>query len=247
MGLHLRRAAAKDLRSRLPEQEIGWIGEGRRPFDDFIVGSLVPAAFERYARVLHPAWAPPTAGRVAPLRWDAVAEWSGRTAHALAQWDRLSDPVAGVAQPPPFAAPPDTGGLPPPSLAALCSVLESHTGTPGDCYIAVWDGYGWPVAAWAGPDVLDLENRSFHVRRGPLALALQVGWRTPTGLFHVQPPTLIWSSDRAWFVASDTDLDSTYVGGSDALVGAVITNPNLESWPMEITDDISAASDSVNL
>ena len=247
MGVHVRRAKAKDLRPRLPEHETGWIGAHRRPFHDYTVGSLVPVAFERYARVLHPAWAPSVAGMAAPLRWDSVAAWSGRTAHALAQWERLSAPAAGVVAPPPFAAPPDTGRLPPPSLAALCTVLASNTETPEDCFIAVWEGYGWPVAGWAGPDVLDLENRSFHVRRGPLMLALQVGWQLAPGPLRVEPPTLIWPADRAWFVAADPDLDSTYLGGSAALVKAVITHPDLESWPVGTSDDISAASDSINL
>ena len=246
MGFHLRQAKAEDLRPRLTEHVTGWIGAHRRPFHDHTVGSLVPVAFERYARVLHPAWAPPVAGMAAPVRWDSVATWSSRTAHALAQWECLSVPAAMVVQPPPFAAPPDTGGLPPASLAALCTVLASHTGTPEDCFIAVWDGYGWPVAGWAGPDVLDLENRSFHVRRGPLALALKIGWQVQPGPLRVEPPTLIWPADRAWFVAADTDLDSTYLGGSAALVRAVITHPDLESWPVGTSDDISAASDSIN-
>jgi hypothetical protein len=198
--------------------------------------------FERYARILHPAWS----SAHEPVPWDVAAAWSGRTADALAQWELLSVPIAGVAEAPPFVAPPDTGGLPPASLAALCEVLAAHTGTPDRCYVGVWEGYGWPEVDWAGPEVLDLEERSFHVRRGPISIAVEVGWRQDSHVSWSKPPTLMWPADRAWFVASDTDLDSTYVGGSGALVDALLARPDLEVWPVTAADDVSIGSDHLN-
>ena len=246
MTFHLRRGESRDVRPRLPHRDVSWIGEHRRPFRDYSVGSLVPVVFETYARILHPAWGPSVTGKDRPVRWDAVAAWSGRTMHALAQWERLSVPVTEAVAPP-FVAPPNRGGLPPASLAALCGVLAAHSTTPEGCFVGVWEGYGWPVAAWAGPHVVHLENRSFHVRRGRLALALEVGWQPVSGRFEVEPPTLIWPADQAWFVAADPDLDSTYLGGSAALVDAVIAHANLEAWQAAASDEIGVASDSVNL
>lgn len=214
----------------------------RLPFGDYAVGSLVPVVFERYARVLHPAWSPARK----PLRWDLAAAWADRTMHALAQWEDLSTPVSGVDQAPPFVAPPDTGGLPHASLAALCEVLAAHTGTPDRCFVGVWDGYGWPGEAWPGSEVLDLENRSFLVRRGPLSLALDIGLRPPFDRVPSVPPTLMWPADRKWFVASDTDLDSTYLGGSSLLVDALLRCPELEVWPVTATDRVDAGSDRIN-
>ena len=225
--------------------DAAWIAEHRRPFDDYAVGSLVPLVFEAYARVFHPAWAP-SERKDTPLRWDAVAAWSGRTMHALAQWESLSVPVTSTDAAPPFAAPPDTDGLDPHGLAVLYDVLAAHTQTHDDGYIGVWEGYGWPVETWgADSDVLDLENRRYLVRRGPLALALDLvdtfaGWSRP------EPPNLLWPADRAWFVASDTDLDSTYLGGSAMLVEALLAQGDLEVWPIAASDHITIDSDRLN-
>jgi hypothetical protein len=242
MRFHLKRREPRDTRPRLPPDEVAWIAEARRSFDDYSVGSLVPVVFDRFARILHPAWS----AAHGPVRWDVAAAWSGRTAHALAQWELLSVPITGATQAPPFIAPPDTGGLPRASLAALSTVLASHTSTPDRCYVGVWEGYGWPVAEWSGPEVLDLENRSFHVRRGPISIAIEIGWHPTGDEVLSEPPTLMWPADRAWFVASDTDLDSTYLGGSGPLVDSLLACPELEVWPVTATDDISIGSDHIN-
>ena len=126
-------------------------------------------------------------------------------------------------------------------------MLAVHTRTPEDCFIGVWEGYGWPGEAWAGSDVLDLENRSYLVRRGPLALALEVSWRPFPDQRRVTPPSLVWPADRAWFVASDTDLDSTYLGGSAALIEALLEHRGLEVWPVAPTDPVTIDSDRINV
>lgn len=245
MRFHLRRREEPDRRPRVPSESAEWIAEHRRPFDDHMVGSLVPVVFEAYARAFHPAWAP-SERKDTPLRWDAVAAWSGRTMHALAQWESLSITATSVDVSPPFAAPPDTNGLDPHGLAALCDGLAAHTRTPDDGFIGVWEGYGWPVETWAGSEVLNLDNRRYLVRRGPLSLALDVGWEVFPGRRQSEPPNLLWPPDRAWFVASDTDLDSTYLGGSAALIEALVGQRRLEVWPITATDHITIDSDRIN-
>jgi hypothetical protein len=234
-----------DRRPRLPSAEVGWIAEGRRPFSDYAVGSLVPAGFEAYARIFHPAWAP-SKRKDTPVRWDAVAAWSGHAMHALAQWESLSTPVAGIRPSPPFVAPPDTDGLPPDTLAVLCGLLSARTQTVGDCFIGVWEGYGWPVEMW-GREVLDLEERTYVVRRGALGLALEIEWEPVPGQRLPSAPNLLWPADRRWFVASDTDLDSTYLGGSRDLVNALLEDHALEAWAVAASDGITRDSDVVNL
>ena len=64
--------------------------------------------------------------------------------------------------------------------------------------------------------------------------------------FAQQPPALIWPADRAWFVAGDVDLDSTYVGGTAALITALLGHPGLEGWAVDATDDVSLGSDAIN-
>jgi hypothetical protein len=241
-SLHLRLPRQQDSRPRLPDEVAAWIRDSRRPFGGDCVASLVPEVFEAYARVLHPAWS----ADQAPVRWGAVATWSGREAHRLAQWDQLSAPDGQRPAPPPFGAPPDTGGLPRPALVELVSVLGRHTTTPDAVFIGVWDGYGRGPEQCAGPDVLDLQERSYLIRSGPLADTLEIGWSVSDGVpLHPEPPTVVWPADRAWFVAGDVDLDSTYLGGSGALVQDLSEAVGLEAWPVEPGDGISAGSDTV--
>ncbi len=229
----------------MPAADAGWIAEHRRPFGEYVVGSLVPVVFEAYARILHPAWG--SRWKDARVRWETVAAWSERTMHPLAQWESVAAPVTTAHGAPPFAAPPDRDGLDPQGLEALFGVLTAHTTTPGDCFIGVWDGYGWPVEAWAGPEVLDLEQRSYLIRRGPLTLARDLGWSSDEGTRSAEPPSLIWPADRAWFVASDPDLDFTCVGGSAMLVQALRAESLLEVWPVGVADRIAFDSDRINV
>ena len=227
----------------LPNGETGWIVAGRRPFAAYAVGSLVPVVFERYVRVLHPA----TSDAGAPVRWATVAAWSGRTVHPLAQWDAVCRPLGGIAPGSPFVEPPDTGGLRDPQLAALCGLLAAHTKSPEDCYTGVWHGYGWlDRADLPGSLELRLDQRIFLVRRGPIEMAREIGWRHPDQTFVPEPPTILWPRDRAWFVAGDVDLDSTYLGGSADLIDALLAEPRLEALEIGPGDPITASSDQVN-
>lgn len=244
MRFHLRRRAP-DRRQRptLGDDIAGWIGAGRRQFSDYSVGSLGPVIFDGYARLLHPAWAGP--GN--PVRWDIVARWSGWTIHGLAQWELVSLPIGEAAPGCPFAQQPDTGSLPPPQFGTLCEVLTAHTSTPDRCFTGVWEGYGWLDMAEPSPALeLRLDQRTFVVQQGPIETARRIGWRNWDGSFIAERPTLIWPADRAWFVASDVDLDSTYVGGSNDLIAALLAEPGLEVWPANSADRISIDSDSIN-
>lgn len=224
-------------------EDVAWIAAGRHPFDAYDVGSLVPAVFERYARVLHPAG--PSPGP--PVRWDTVAAWSGRTVHALAQWDALSLPVGEIPVGRPFDDPPGTDGLRGAHLAALLDLLAWHTTTGDDCFIGVWHGHGWlGEANLASSPELELDQRTFLIRRGPIEAAREVGWRQFDGSFVPEPPNLVWPLDRAWFVASDVDLDSSYLGGSGDLIDALLADPLLEAWEVDPADRLTADSDLVN-
>jgi hypothetical protein len=261
----------------MDDRDAGWIGANRRPFFDHTIGSLVPVVFERYARVLHPAWAEPDA----PVRWETVARWSGRTMHATAQWKSLSKPLGQANAACPFVGPPATGGLPPRELRTLCDLLAAHTGSPDRCFVGVWEGYRW--LDWAdvsSTSELHLDQRAFLVSAGPIEDTSRIGWRheanapttggiatlhrhdperpapgvaqggssaTGVGTFVPEPPTLIWPVHRAWFVASDVDLDSTYVGGSGKLIAVILRERGLEAWPADPTDRFTVDSDAVNV
>jgi hypothetical protein len=205
------------------------------------VGALVPPVFEAYARLLHPA----RAEDGSPVRWADVAAWSGGTVHALAQWVPMAHGRGAPVSSPPFAAPPPDGDFPPATLAALCDVLGRHTKTPDSCNFGVWEGYGWIPRDGSPVAKLEVPNRAYLLFRGPLSGVGQIGcWHG--NYFQQQAPDLLWPSDRSWFVAGDTDLDSTYLGGSAELIRELLADERLEAWPVAETDPIDAGSDLIN-
>jgi hypothetical protein len=145
-------------------------------------------------------------------------------------------------------------------MAALGSALAPHTSTPDDCVFCFWVGSGvWgsdngetyyghlsdeenealngPIrerwarerAAEAHIPQLHLPARDHYVFTGPLgrtARPFRFGW-------WEQSPSMWWPADRAWFVATEVDGFSTYVGGSRAAVAAVLDSSELEA--IEVT------------
>jgi hypothetical protein len=115
------------------------------------------------------------------------------------------------------------------------------------------------------PDIMDgprvsLPGRDYILLEGPLAAATELGWRIgelvrgaypdvdiDTVEFEPQSPNLFWPEDRAWCVATEIDLDSTYVGGSEALVRAILADPRFEAWRAGLDDPIDSGGDDVNL
>ena len=63
---------------------------------------------------------------------------------------------------------------------------------------------------------------------------------------HRESPNLIWPADRSWFVASEIDLDSTFVGGSTELINDLLADRRLEAWPASPADPVTADSDALN-
>jgi len=198
--------------------------------------------FESYGRVLHPAWA---FGEAA-VRWDSVAAWSGRTAHALAQFDPLSRPLGQTVDPSPFERRPDVGALPPRALNALCDVLAAHATTRDACFVGVWDGGGWFEPKRFRTLRLHLPKRAHLLFEGPLEAVEDIGRTSFDGSFVREAPSIIWPTDRAWFVSTDVDQDSTFIGGSRALIEALVVDDRLEVWSVAPTDPITWDSDSTN-
>lgn len=66
----------------------------------------------------------------------------------------------------------------------------------------------------------ELEIRAYYLLTGPVDAAS--GITAPGGEPSPQMPDLWWPKDRAWFVATDTDLDWTVVGGSEQLASELL-------------------------
>jgi len=104
------------------------------------VTGTVPAGFDAYVRICHPAWD----GDGHWASWSRVAEATGRRAHALMQWhavvgSRDHDNMEGSLWP---GDDPERGNVAPHVLGPLCELLAGHTGTADDCHFCLWDGYG---------------------------------------------------------------------------------------------------------
>ncbi len=67
----------------------------------------------------------------------------------------------------------------------------------------------------------------------------------PETRLRYETPNLIWPEDRAWFVQSEYDFDSTVIGGSRDLIDAILASPDLEAW--EVDGEVSLTEDADKL
>lgn len=234
-----------------------------------VVAALLPTRFGAYARILHPAESP----EGEPVRWGAVAGWAGGSLHSGVQFKALAALRADTPDDPaPWDEPPTRGDLPAPLLRALCDALARHTTRAGDCFFCVWEGWAWiqgppatallqagtdapPAGVSSGEpapsrDLLDaprvhLPWRDHLLLEGPIEAATQLGDRGPDHFFP-QSPNVFWPADQAWCVATDIELDSTYVGGSAELVADLLRHPELETVRADVGDALGEDSDHVN-
>jgi hypothetical protein len=230
-------------------QAADWIGRRLHPFATD-VGSLVPQGYPAYARVLHPARRI-EANQPVNVRWADLARDTNTALHPTTQFESLASSAKLHIEPP------LRGTLDPDELAALIEHLSDHTRQPESCWFAIWDGYGWiqgppavaplqahprkqrrlirPHAEHVAHPKIHIPGRSFLLWQGPIESAAPF-CHPPT----CQSPNLWWPRDRAWCVASEIDLYSTYVGGSQALIDRILHDPRVEALLANFGDRIGA-------
>jgi hypothetical protein len=201
---------------------------------ELTIGTLLPAGFAAYARLLHPAHLEDV-----EVRWAAVARANNRRAHPGMQWEALGD---FGEQPGLWDEPPDRGSLPGAQARRLVEVLRRFTSSE-DCYYAVWEGFGALAVPVDGTATFAMPSRTMLLLRGPIADAATVSM---TAAPFEQSPSLWWPADRAWCVATDVDHLSTYIGAGQECVRAILDEPSLETWPVEYADRIDIAGDTAN-
>jgi hypothetical protein len=217
-----------------------WIVDRVRGFGASVL-SLVPSGFAGYLRVFHPA-----RRGAEPVTWARIAAANGRRAHGGMQLGAITgserhetEGQAGV-----FDAPPATGTLPPELLDPLASALAACTATPDRCWFGVWEGYGGlPPGVCAAP-TFTLPNRTHHLLTGPVGAVGDLARAASAG--RLQSPSLWWPQDRAWCVATDVDLKSTYIGGSVSALRHVEALPGIEAWAVAPDRGIDWLSDTLN-
>lgn len=220
-----------------------WVVSGVRDFDH-TVGSLVPAGFAAHARLFHPAYQGQSQ-RLEEVRWRDVALRNGRVAHAGMEWTAITGSwrfARGDSQPGLWDHPPREGSLPVPQAARLAKLLEVHTSTPRRCWFAVWEGYGALAVPGHGAPRVQMPNRPMLLFSGPLAAV--------TTSLEIEPcdqrASLWWPEDRAWCVATDVDLMSTYVGGAQQCIAALVNDAQLEVLPVTADQSVTYDGDRLN-
>jgi hypothetical protein len=223
----------------------GWI-TGRLASFGTMVSAVVPAGFDAYARLLHPAEAPPWGGQRV-VRWGEVAAWSGVPLRPDVQFHTLALPPNRPEAPAPWSGQGPHPGSLYPDAEVLAAVLRAFTTTPDECWFCIWDGYGWqarrqlsspgatpvilpdpvPAAVRRGPRVR-LPGRDYLLYTGPVESIT-----APADIHHGQSANLAWPADHSWCVASEIDLAWTYVAGSAALIDTLLAERRVEAVPAD--------------
>lgn len=222
-----------------------WLSSGRRRGEPGTVAALVPDVFAACARVFHPAIRYDGDDDV-EVSWAEVAAHNGTRTHPLMQWHTITgswDAQPSEDQAPVWDDGPAEGHLPVVLAARLAGVLARHTTTPQDCLFGRWDGFGFDLPDPEDPPRLLLRGgHDVVLVRGGVEDAVRNLAPEP----HEQSANLWWPADRAWCVATDLDLMTTYVGGTTACVDELLTTPGIEAFPARPEDPVSLAGDTVN-
>ena len=231
-----------ELRLADDARAASWLTSRIRGFGES-VWSLVPEGFPAYVRVFHPAelYIDPESEPV-PVRWAVIAAATGKVAHpamqleALTGIDQYREELPGV-----FNYPPEIGTLPPGLARALASKLARHTRTPDRCWFAVWEGFGHTPERLRRAPRFHLPHRDYYLLTGPLECA-------SLDIFDGgdQSSNLWWPDDETWCVASEIDLNTTYIACSEACRDDILSVSDLEAVAIEPTWSIANASDSLN-
>jgi hypothetical protein len=182
------------------------------------VASFLPGHFDAYVRIYHP-FDNGGGSPIAATTWRELAALAGRDFRDPAGAEDFARYGVPNARAP-------VGTLPPALIDVLVEHLRPATATPEVCYFAPWEGYGASVVSYDLEPTLALPARRYHLFAGPIEAA-----RTSYSVipFAHQSANLWWPADQAWCVATEVDLAWTYVGGTRAVVDALLADPRLEA------------------
>jgi hypothetical protein len=224
-----------------------WIADAVRA--DSTVGSLVPPVFEAYARVFHPA-ARYVGNDDVDVPWAEVAAANATVAHPGMEWGSITGLMEffdQADQSPLWDGAPARGHLPAHVAQAMARVLRGHTGTPEDCWLGVpaelIPAELIPAELLrAGTQPLELGGNQFWLIRAPIESAAANLAEEPSE----QSAGIWWPADRAWFVGTDIDLVTTYVGGSTGCIADLLAAGGLETAPADAAQAVTWDADRVN-
>jgi hypothetical protein len=230
---------------------------------DLVPPVLVPPVFEAYTRILHRVHRPED-GRYPTGTWAERAEQLGRTLGPETSWYELTG-TTFAGGPARDAWVPNEGSTSEEEARVIASRLAGHTMTPLECWFAMWSGWGELSGGIAslyrvGGPISELKMRWRTRLEGKRARKEAARLRTFALLgagrsyllfegvvedaarfdlgYGFRSPALWWPNDRAWFVHTEIDALSTYVGGSRALIDSLVAEQFLEAF--EVHADTTA-------
>jgi hypothetical protein len=218
-----------------------WVEESLAARPWATVGSFLPGGFDAYARILHPAYADPQG--LEPIRWTDVAARTGATVHPRMQFARIAGLGDDPNEQPPWGTRPHEGSFERADL--LISALRPFTTAPKVCWFCLWEGFGGldQVPELEGAPRVSVPGRKYLLFRGPLDAYASFG---AAGAPWDEAPSIWWPDDRAWCVACDIDLDSTYVGGTGACIEAILADDRFEAFYARLEDRLDSGADEIN-
>ena len=215
-----------------------WIGPRLHPFGQDI-GSVIPGGFGAYARLFHPVEVDESRRE----RWSDVAARNGRIVHSEMQFHMIATPRG---QTPSVdynrRNQPRMGTLHLGHRRILVDHLRKATTTPDRCWFAMWEGFGG-LNDGGVRERVQLPSRNYLLYSGTIDRALE----TPMDPFPLdQSPNLWWPEERAWFVATEIDFDSPFVGGDNGLIAELVSDERLEALPITLSAKADSAADRLN-
>jgi len=246
---------ASDLQSSSSTSEVAWLAQGLHKDNSGFVGSVIPAGFPRYVRILHPATRRGRGPRF--LRWSEVARRGGGTLGPSTQFLSLALNLPVARGEVPWSSGPNRGSLSSDYLGALVDLLARATADPDTCWFCLWEGYGWALETKEGhravqahelgrapdtdllgfPPRVELDGMKYDLYQGEVGDA-----KVLLKCAH-NSPNIWWPSDHAWCVVTDVDLDSTYVGATVEATDTILADERLESVSVQLTDEITQCLD----
>ncbi|HEY1832292.1 MAG TPA: hypothetical protein VGG38_18800 [Acidimicrobiales bacterium] len=170
-----------------------------------------------------------------------------------AQYHSVALPPERPTTPSPvFGQGPRQGSLYLPDVEVLAEIGRRWTSTPELCWFCLWDGYGWnnvipltlggqgappkrpdpiPCPVRGGPTV-HLPHRNYFLYSGHVEEATAT---FPLSIFE-QSPNLWWPQDQSWCVATELDLQWTYVAGTAGMIDEILVDRRIEALPVDPAD-----------
>src|SRR3954451_15959459 len=247
-----------DVALQTEVSEASWAVERLRPWGVSYpqpVACFMPDVYEAYARVPHPGceYVRTDDGSVV-MNWKSWSELGAQrgVVGAATRWEEVSGfaPQTGPAN---EISEPYEGSMPQVLVDMVTDFVTRWTGMPEKTWFGMWEGNGtwWKGAHGVltfgdGPDrsgeLLRIDDerdrvlratptfgtpqRQYFLMSGPVSAASVL-----TDAAGGTSPNLWWPNDREWFVSTEVDGLSTYVGGRASMIDALMASSKIEAVP----------------